>query len=251
MTIVRGRIAVPKDVFGTAVNPSLGAPEKTSCFLRSRKYPLTRRSAFVALSIGVATLSLAGGSTPLEQYLEGLKSLRANFTQTLVDSREQVVDRSSGTLVVLRPGKFRWEVTPQGAKKENAQLLVADGRNVWFFDRELEQVTVKPEDAALSSTPAMLLSGAGNLRENFTVSSAGVRDGMDWVLVEPRGTEADFRRALLGFRKGQLERMIIDDKLGQTATVVFERLARNERVAPEEVSFTPPAGVDVIGKPVG
>jgi len=178
-----------------------------------------------------------------------LKSLRASFSQTLVDSRSQVVDRSSGTLIVLRPGKFRWEVTPQGAKKENAQLLVADGRNVWFFDRELEQVTVKPQDAALSSTPAMLLSSAGDFHANFTVTPAGERDGLAWVLVEPRGGEADFRRALLGFKKGQLARMIIDDKLGQTATVEFANVERNERVAPEEVSFAPPAGVDVIGTP--
>ena len=71
------------------------------------------------------------------------------------------------------------------------------------------------------------------------------------MLVEPRGAQADFQRALLGFDKGQLLRMIIDDKLGQTATVVFERIERNERVSDNEVSFTPPAGVDVIGTPAG
>jgi outer membrane lipoprotein carrier protein len=208
-----------------------------------------RIAAFIVLGIGIAACAFAADFTPLDRYLDGLKSLRAEFAQTLVDSRNQVVDRSTGTLVVLRPGKFRWEVTPQGAKKENAQLLVADGRNVWFFDRELEQVTVKPEDAALSSTPAMLLSGAGDFRKSFTVESAGERDGLEWVLVEPRGAEADFRRALLGFKQAQLTRMIIDDKLGQTATVEFKSIARNEPVAPADVSFAPPAGVDVIGTP--
>lgn len=210
---------------------------------------LIRRFAFTA-ALSITSLSVATEATPLDRYLDGLTSLRTHFSQTLVNSNGQVVDRSNGTLVVLRPGKFRWEVTPQGAKTENAQLLIADGRNVWFFDRELEQVTVKPEDAALSATPAMLLSGSGAVRANFTVTLAGERDGLAWVLVEPRGAQADFRRALLGFGKGQLTRMIIDDKLGQTATVEFENIARNERVAPEEVSFVPPAGADVIGTPV-
>ena len=211
---------------------------------------MARRAASFIVGM-IAALGVASDVTPLDSYLDGLESLRAEFSQTLVDSNAQVVDRSSGTLVVLRPGKFRWEVKSQGGEPADAQLLIADGRNVWFFDRELEQVTVKPEDAALSATPAMLLSGAGNVRESFTVTAAGSRDGLQWVLVEPRSVQADFHRALLGFGKGQLVRMIIDDKLGQTATVVFESIARNGRVSPEEVRFTPPAGVDVIGTPAG
>jgi outer membrane lipoprotein carrier protein len=95
----------------------------------------------------------------------------------------------------------------------------------------------------------MLLSGASNLRESFKVTPAGARDGLDWVLVEPRRAEADFRRALFGFAKGILKRMIIDDRLGQTATIEFDSVKRNERVTPDEVSFTPPPGTDVIGKP--
>jgi outer membrane lipoprotein carrier protein len=95
----------------------------------------------------------------------------------------------------------------------------------------------------------MLLSGASDLRESFKVTPAGARDGLDWVLVEPKRSEADFRRALFGFSKGTLQRMIIDDRLGQTATIDFDSVKRNEKVAPDEVSFTPPPGTDVIGKP--
>lgn len=187
-------------------------------------------------------------STPLDKYFDGLNTLRASFTQSVKDARGKNVDSSSGTLVVSRPGKFRWEIHPQSGG--SGQLLVADGKNVWFFDRDLEQVTVKPVDAALSSTPAMLLSGAADLRQSFSLTPAGTREGMDWVLVEPRKGEADFRRALFGFSKGNLQRMIIDDRLGQTATVDFESVMRNAKVTPDEVSFTPPPGTDVIGKPV-
>ena len=127
--------------------------------------------------------------------------------------------------------------------------MVADGRNLWFLDRDLQQVTVKPADAALSATPAMLLSGTVDVRKNFTITPAPKRDGLDWVLVEPHGSEADFRHALMGFEGKDLKRMILEDKLGQTATVMFDHVERNGKVAPEEVSFTPPAGVDVIGTP--
>ena len=193
--------------------------------------------------------TVAAAATPLDSYLDDMKTLRASFVQTLADAHGKEIDRSTGTLIVSRPGKFSWEIHPQGSGSDSGQLMVADGRNLWFLDRDLQQVTVKPADAALSATPAMLLSGTVDVRKNFNISPAPKRDGLDWVLVEPHGTDADFRRALLGFQGKDLARMILEDKLGQTATVMFDHVERNGKVEPAEVSFTPPAGVDVIGTP--
>lgn len=217
-----------------------------------------------ALALLAALLGLAAGAvraaTPLDAYLDNLKTLRASFVQTLADPHGREIDRASGTLIVSRPGKFSWDIHPQasaaGAAPAGApgaggagQLMVCDGTNLWFFDRDLEQVTVKPVDAALSATPAMLLSGAVDVRKSFNISSAGQRLGLDWVLVEPSGAQADFRRALFGFERGDLKRMILEDKLDQTATIIFDKVERNGPVTPAEVSFTPPAGADVIGTP--
>lgn len=190
-----------------------------------------------------------GAVTLLDRYLEGLTTLRASFTQTLTDGHGASIDSGTGTLVVSRPGKLRWELRPQGARAGAAQLMVADGKNVWFYDPDLAQVSVKPIDAGLSGTPAMLLSGAVDVRRNFILSDGGERDGLKWVVVEPRAAESDFRRARLGFSHGDLARMVLEDKLGQTATIAFEHVVRNAPVAAEEVSFTPPAGADVIGTP--
>ena len=203
----------------------------------------------VAILAMVAMPVAFAAGTPLDSYLDDMKALRATFVQTLVDAHGREIDRASGALLVQRPGKFRWEIHPQGSGADAGQLMVSDGRNLWFLDRDLQQVTVKPVDAALSATPAMLLSGTVDVRKNFTITPVPRRDGLDWVLVEPHGSEADFRRALLGFDGKELKRMILDDKLGQTATVLFDHIERNGRVAPEEVSFTPPPGVDVIGTP--
>lgn len=216
-----------------------------------------------ALALLAALLWLAAGAvraaTPLDAYLDNLKTLRASFLQTLADPHGREIDRASGTLIVSRPGKFSWDIRPQanatggaapgGAAGGAGQLMVCDGTNLWFFDRDLEQVTVKPVDAALSATPAMLLSGAVDVRKSFNISSAGRRMGLDWVLVEPNGAQADFRRALFGFEHGDLKRLILEDKLDQTATIIFDKVERNGPVTPAEVSFTPPAGADVIGTP--
>ena len=76
--------------------------------------------------------------------------------------------------------------------------MVADGKNLWFYDRDLEQVSVKPAAAALTATPASLLSGDGNIRELFTVRADGKRDGLDWVLVTPKTQRRGFSRGAPG-----------------------------------------------------
>jgi outer membrane lipoprotein carrier protein len=191
--------------------------------------------------------SAATAQTPLDNYLDHLKTLRVEFTQTVYDSKGAQVQFAEGSLVIVRPGRFRWELTPHGS--ESPQLMVADGKNLWFYDRDLEQVSVKPATAALTATPAGLLSGEGNIRELFTVKPDGRKNGFDWVLVVPKQADADFREARLGFNGARLWRMVLKDKLGQSVHLDFQDSERNPPVAEAEVKFTPPAGADVIGTP--
>ncbi|MGB8326151.1 MAG: outer membrane lipoprotein chaperone LolA, partial [Steroidobacteraceae bacterium] len=195
--------------------------------------------------VALAAQTLA---TPLDRYLADLRTLRVEFTQQLVDARGRESQRGSGTLIVQRPGRFRWDI--HAGSDDAGQLLVADGRNLWFFDRDLEQVSVKPASVALTATPAILLSGDADIRQSFEVRSLPREGGLDWVQVRPKSVDADFREARLGFAKRDLKRMVLADKLGQTATLVFGRALRNGPVAPSEVEFAPPPGVDVIGTPL-
>ncbi len=207
---------------------------------------IPRKTALMGLLASLALVSAARAQTPLDTYLSHLKTLRAEFAQTVTDGKGEQVQNAQGTLVIVRPGRFRWELTPEGG---SPQLMVADGKNLWFYDRDLEQVSVKAAKAALTATPAGLLSGDGNIRELFTVAPAGKKDGFDWVLVTPRESDADFREARLGFGMSELKRMVLKDKLGQTVRLEFFKSERNPPVAESEVKFTPPSGADVIGTP--
>ena len=210
----------------------------------------------LAVTVAPAQSSPQAAHTVLDSWLAGLKSLRAEFTQTVKDGQGHQTDQTRGALLVLRPGRFRWEshsvpaaAAASAPTADSGQVLIADGRNVWFYDRDLQQVTVKPADAALSATPIMLLSGGSEVRQAFEISDAGSKDGLSWLRVTPRSSDADFRQAVLGFSGGELRQMILEDKLGQTATLLFDRSQRNAPVTLAEVSFTPPPGVDVIGTP--
>jgi len=184
----------------------------------------------------------------LDRFLDGLTSWRGSFTQQVEDSTGKRIEQGEGTLLVSRPGRFRWQYKPQDSGE---QLLIADGSNLWFYDVELLQATVKAASAALSTTPVVLLSGtSAQMHAAFEITPQPARGGLDWVRVVPRSASADFSDAQLGFRGTQLLQLLIHDRLGQRVTLDFQHSERNARVAESELQFTPPAGVDVIGTPV-
>jgi outer membrane lipoprotein carrier protein len=212
--------------------------------------------ALLALSLAVplaraadeaSSMAAPAAPTALDRYLAGLKGLHAGFTQQAVDASGKVVESGSGELLVSRPGRFRWQYQPA---EGGPQLLVADGRNLWFYDRDLQQATVKPASAGLGTTPIMLLSATpADLHRAFELRTLPARDGADWVAVTPRDASADFASAELGFRAGQLAGLVIHDRLGQVVTLQFTRSERNARIPDAELRFSPPAGVDLIGTP--
>jgi outer membrane lipoprotein carrier protein len=191
----------------------------------------------------------AADTTALDGYLNGLQTWSADFTRTTVDANRKPVDRERGKLLIVRPGKFRWESVPDAAD-EGGRLMVADGRNVWNHDRDLEQITVRPLTEALSQSPVMMLAGGTDLRTAFVVQSTGRRDRLEWVRAQPKDVNSDFREASFGFKGRELARLVVVDKLGQSSTLEFTGVKRNARVDPALTRFEVPKGVDVIGKPV-
>lgn len=194
-------------------------------------------TAHVALAADVAA-----GQQKVEGFLQGLQSLQAQFKQTLTDRNGQTVEEASGTLAIRRPDRFRWDY-----RQPNEQLIVADGARIWLYDADLEQVTVRKLDDTLSATPAMLLSGQGNLQDNFKVTQASQEDGTLWVRMEPKRDDTDFKWVRLGFAGDTLKFMELADKLGQTTHLEFTQLERNPPIDPSRFTFTVPPGADVIG----
>ena len=179
----------------------------------------------------------------LQRYFDGLKTLRADFEQTLYDSNSAPQDKSSGRITVQRPNRFRLEYL-----KPYHQIYVADGKRLWSYDEDLEQVTVKAQGNVLANTPAMLLSNPRQLNEAFLVSALGEREGMLWYELTPRSKDTNFERVALAFKDDQLRVMVLQDSLGQTTRLDFSHVEYNRPVDTALFHFKPPAGVDVIGE---
>lgn len=192
--------------------------------------------------VTLAASDPAAGQQKVEGFLQRLQSLQAQFKQTLTDRNGLTVEEASGTLAIRRPDRFRWDY-----REPNEQVIVADGSRIWLYDADLEQVTVRKLDDTLSATPAMLLSGQGNLQDNFSVTQTSQEGGVFWVRMQPKRDDTDFKWVRLGFDGNSLRFMQLADKLGQTTTLEFSQLERNPALDPSRFTFTVPPGADVIG----
>ena len=194
-----------------------------------------------ALSFLVARAALANGLDDFLAFNTATKSATARFEQQAYDRAGKVVDRSSGSFAFARPGKFRWIY-----EKPHQQLLVADGRKLWIYDPDLQQVTVKRIDQAISSTPAALLAGKDDITKLFTLRDAGTKDGLAWVEALPKAKDTGFDRVRLGMQGRTLAAMELYDQLGGHTVLHFADLQANVSLPPDTFHFTPPKGADVI-----
>jgi len=194
--------------------------------------------ALVAFGVGTA---FASGLDDFLAFNTSTKTATARFEQQVLDRNGKVVERASGTFAFARPGKFRWSYD-----KPNKQVLVGDGRKLWIHDPDLNQVTVKRIDRAISSTPAALLAGKDDITALFTLRDAGSADGLNWVEASPKAQDTGFDKVRLGLNGKTLAAMELYDQLGGHTMLRFTDLKANAPVSPDTFKFTPPKGADVI-----
>lgn len=179
----------------------------------------------------------------LKAFVEGMKSGKAVFTQTVVAKSGRKPQTAAGTMMFLRPGKFRWVYD-----KPYYQLIVGDGEKLWIYDRDLNQVSVKKLSAALGSSPAALLAGDNALEKNFVLKEGGQSEGMEWLEARPKAEDGSFEFLRIGFAGDVPKAMELRDNFGQTTTIVFSQFERNPALPTDSFRFVPPKGADVIGE---
>ncbi len=208
---------------------------------------VSRMLASVLLLVSLSLWQRPSHATPasdVEKLLDGVSSWSADFTQTIDDGHGKVVRSAAGKLYLQKPGKFRWDYS-----QPSQQLILADGKQIWLYDKDLQQANVRDMDVSLASTPAVLLSGGATVSSQFDVTALPRSNGLDWYQLVPKHPDTDFQMVRIGFNKGELASLFLADKLNQVTQLTFSNTQRNVKLIPDLFIFTPPPGVDVIGHP--
>lgn len=197
--------------------------------------------AITLMSLLPAGACAATAQEQLHAFVSSVTAATGSFTQATTGGQAQPRPAQSGTFSFQRPGKFKWSV-----QKPYEQLIVSDGKQVFQYDPDLAQVTVRKVDQAIGTSPAAILFGSGSLEQSFDVSALPARDGLEWLRAKPRTTDAGFSRVDIGFRNNQPVRIELLDAFGQTTRVDLSDIVPNPRINAQDFQFTPPKGVDVV-----
>ncbi|MBB3255500.1 outer membrane lipoprotein carrier protein [Paraburkholderia bannensis] len=214
------------------------------------------RSLVLALgaTLAMASHAYASGSDQLKQFVTQVHAARGSFVQRELKAPSNAKNASdaiatatlnskvsSGTFVFSRPGKFVWSY-----EKPYQQLLQSDGDNLYVYDKDLNQVTERKLGGALGASPAAILFGSNDLDKNFTLSDAGVKNGIDWLQLIPKSKDTQFKSVGIGFKDGNLEAMELHDVFGNVTLLTFSNIEKNPALPASTFKFVRPKGADLI-----
>jgi outer membrane lipoprotein carrier protein len=195
------------------------------------------------LFVVLSTAAQADEVQTLKNFFQGTTAMRARFQQTVVDNLGRKVQEVTGSMQLQRPGKFRWDYD-----KPYVQLIVGDGKKVWLYDPDLNQVTVRPLDKVLGSSPAALLAGNKDIDKTFDLRNVGQQGDLNWVEAVPKEKESGFEKVVLGFKGNMLHEMEMRDSFGQITVIEFSKQEVNPKLNDKSFRFAPPAGADVLSE---
>jgi outer membrane lipoprotein carrier protein len=198
-------------------------------------------SVLCAMCLLMSEAMAASAQEQLQGFISKVQAATGSFSQFTVGTQGQTKPAQSGQFAFQRPGRFKWDVV-----KPYAQQIVSDGQQLFQFDPDLNQVTVRKVDQAIGSSPAAILFGSGSLEQSFTVTALPDKEGLSWLRAKPRNGEAGFVHVDLGFSGGLPARIILLDAFGQNTHIELSGLVPNPKVAAEAFRFVPPPGADVV-----
>ena len=234
-----------------------------SCVAPLNKVVILQRF-FSAAIIGAAILlsnaansQSENGADQLRQFVRNSKTAEGDFVQQQLrapkanepqDKGLKVVRQTQGHFVFQRPGRFIWDTD-----KPYEQKLIADGKQLILWDKDLNQATIRSAGQALAATPASILFGETALDQHFDLLEGEERLGMRWVTLSPKknpnaksGNDLPYTKISVGMANGLPKALELIDGLGSVVLVTLDKIQLNVNLPANRFTFTPPAGAEVL-----
>jgi outer membrane lipoprotein carrier protein len=196
-----------------------------------------------------APASLLNSSSPnldttlrrLQERYDCTRSLQANFDETL-NSPGGMTRTRKGTVYFKKVGRMRWEFA---APSEGT--VVSDGKTVYDYEKDLNQVVELPVNKALKSSATAFLLGLGNIHRDFNVSMprTSSADGLLHVILTPKGG-GDTMELGLDPKSYNIVNFKLTNQVGGVTELKFNDIRTNVALDDSLFSFTVPEGADIV-----
>ncbi len=179
----------------------------------------------------------------VQKAYQKLETFSGKFTQTVTITGMSRTRTDSGTVMMKRGGKMRWDFQSPDVKH-----FVSDGKTMWFYFPAEHQVMSLPLEQSASQVALDFMFGLGDVRKDFDVSLARGSSygepalrGLHLVPKKPMGTLK--RLTILVGEDGMVKEAIVEDQMGTVTRVRFSDVAVNQPIPDERFAFKPPEGV--------
>ncbi|MYM59897.1 outer membrane lipoprotein chaperone LolA [Vibrio sp. OCN044] len=172
----------------------------------------------------------------LNKRLQLSEGFSADFTQQLISPEGDVLTKGAGKVDISRPSLFRWEtISPD----EN--VLVSDGKSLWYYSPFIEQVSIYSQEQATEQTPFVLLTrNKPSDWDSYKVSQQG-----DFFTLIPTSVDSNQGSFKLEIdKKGAVKGFSIVEQDGQRSDFKFNNVSLS-KPSSERFTFTIPKGVEV------
>ncbi len=180
---------------------------------------------------------------PLQAYVNQLKTFSASFKQVTPESELFESPVKSGVFELHRPGQLVWEY-----QKPMGQKILIDGENLWVYDQDLEQLTIRPLSDVQADIPLSWLLFDEKIEERFDILSAGSRNGAQWYNLQPKDATY-FQSIEVGLKDNQMVEVWMYAGPDEITKVTFSNIASNKALSPGAFRLQVPDSTDVIGQP--
>jgi len=210
---------------------------------KTKKFNIIKK-VFILAVLWLVSITALANTQVLDLFYANTRSMQADFEQTISERFGKVLEQSSGKLIIQRPHQFVLHY-----QQPDQQHYVSDGKTLWIYDMELEQVTIKNFEGGLAASPALLISSNNNIHQSYQVSLAHDPERPELAVFKlvPKQEESMFSLVYLIFNQGQLVELNMHDNFEQVTRLKFSNIQINKKIPLSTFSFEIPEDVDVIG----
>ena len=190
-----------------------------------------------ALSLlGMVSLAWANADIELQNRLNKVDVLSADFAQTVMSANGKNVQQGNGRLQIKRPNLFRMDT-----KSPQETQIIADGQTLWFYDPFVEQATANWVKDAVNNTPFVLLTS--NDKSHWEQYS--VEQKSDTFVLTPKAKNSNIKQFDIRIdESGVLKGFSTIEKDGQSNQYVLRNIS-NQNLDSALFKFSVPKGVEL------
>lgn len=179
----------------------------------------------------------------LQDYVNQLQTFEADFVQTRPDENSFNTQTKIGHFSLNRPGQLTWEYIG-----DEPQKIVVDGPNLWVYDMDLDQVTVRPIADVKGELPLSWLLYKEPIQKRFTIIESSNKNGTKWFNLAPK--QATFFQSIdVAMKEGEMVEVWVYQGMDNVIKVKFDNIESNQVIPLKNFQFNVPEGADLVGTP--